>query len=122
MKMNDNSDDSDSIGTKQYQDPFTKEWYCEECFQPINDHLESCQAHQNYKKWSLGILEESERQNTCPRDPAMCTGCPQPKEGPHKFSCYVGGAKASQVILPASKSSEGKYTIQIPPGKTQKPK
>ncbi len=41
-----------------------------------------------------------------------CSGCDQPKTGPHRFSCYVQGK--NQVILPAIQTEDGKFIVNVP--------
>lgn len=51
-----------------------------------------------------------------PNDPTegQCPGCPSPKEGPHKFSCAYGGARATQVTLPVTRHPDGTFSVDPP--------
>jgi hypothetical protein len=108
-------DDDIPAGAPQYKGE-DGQWYCGECKQSIHKHLDSCQTHQNFRKWYRKMLDQSEELNNKPRDPNLCAGCDYPKDGSkgHRFSCSVSGARAGQLILPASMDENGKVTVHIP--------
>lgn len=82
-------------------------WDCGECRMTLPFHLPNCPVHAAY-------LEAEKAKAEYVRPDWMCSGCDQPKEGPHRFSCYVGGPRASQVILPATQNPDGTFSIDPP--------
>lgn len=86
---------------------------CFECRQPLDKHLDSCETYKSFKKWYGAILKRSEKTNNIPRPEGMCTGCDQPKDGRHRFSCVVKGY--SQLALPASRNPDtGIFSVSLP--------
>lgn len=88
-------------------------WSCGECRQTLPYHTPDCPVHAAYLK-----LEKAKAEYV--RPDWMCEGCDKPKEGPHRFSCYVKGARASQVVLPATQNPDGTFSVD-PPYSTNKP-
>lgn len=98
---------------KRSDDDGNEHWDCGECMVTLPYHLPDCPVHAVY-------LEAEKAKTEYVRPDWMCSGCDQPKEGPHRFSCCVGGPRASQVILPATQNHDGTFSID-PPYSTNKP-
>lgn len=86
-------------------------WVCGEC---KARHLDSCKVYQQFRRWYRKVLQENEEAQSKPRPEWMCSGCDQPKEGPHRFSCYVGGARATQLVVPATRKEDGTFVVHLP--------
>lgn len=84
-------------------------WHCNECKQQINEHLDTCETYRGFMAWFRKITEHNE--NPPPRPWWMCKGCDQPEEGSHRFGCSIRGARASQVVLSATRGEDGKFRI-----------
>lgn len=80
-------------------------WICGECQSTMPEHLPTCPVH-------LAFQEYEEKQKTYVRPEWMCTGCDQPKEGPHRFSCCVRGVSSTRMVLPVEKNSDGSFTVK----------
>jgi len=93
-------------------------WCCGECKQELHQHLPTCETDKEFREWYKGVLAKAKALQEQPRPSWMCPGCPLPKDGSqgHKFSCVVGGARASQVVLPAFSTitPDGKVVFTIP--------
>lgn len=40
-----------------------------------------------------------------------CKSCPEHKDGPHRFGCFIHGARANQPIIGVNKSSDGTFHV-----------
>ena len=88
-------------------------WNCGECNKTLPYHTPDCPVHVAY-------LEAEKAKAAYVRPDWMCEGCDRPKEGPHRFSCYARGARASQVVLPVTQNTNGTFSVD-PPYSTNKP-
>lgn len=59
------------------------------------------------------VKEEAEHDGDL-RSGEMCSGCDKPKEGMHRFSCPVGGARANQLVVPVTQKEDGTFKINLP--------
>lgn len=88
-------------------------WTCGECKKTLPYHTSDCPVHAAHLAYEKVKAEYV-------RPDWMCSGCDQPKEGPHRFSCYVKGIGSSQIKLPVTENSNGTlsvdstYSIQKP--------
>ncbi len=82
---------------------------CGECGYVMPEHAANCPVHLKFKesekKWANVEYQRPEGQ---------CPSCPEPKEGPHRFSCAYGGARATQVALPVTRPDDGTFSVDPP--------
>lgn len=79
-------------------------WVCGECKETMPEHTSVCPVHLAFQKYE-------EEQKAYVRPEWMCSGCDQPKEGPHRFGCCVRGIRSTQVILPVTQNSNGNFSV-----------
>lgn len=88
-------------------------WNCGVCKITLPFHTHDCPVHAAY------LASERQKQEYV-RPDWQCSGCDQPKEGPHRFSCYERGSRASQLVLPVTQNPDGTFSVD-PPYSTSKP-
>lgn len=88
-------------------------WACGECKDTLPCHTPDCPVHLAYLAYEKAKVEYV-------RPAYLCTNCDQPKEGPHRFSCAVGGIRATQTVLPVTQNPDGTFSVD-PPYSTNKP-
>lgn len=87
-------------------------WACGECKKTLPYHNPDCPVHAAHL-----VAEKAKAEYVRPE--WQCEGCDQPKEGPHRFSCYARGPRASQVVLPVTQNPDGTFSVD-PPYSTSK--
>jgi len=85
-------------------------WVCGEC---KDRHLDSCKIYQHFRRWYEKLALENEKAQNQPRPEWMCSGCDEPKEGPHRFSCYASETKANQLTVSATQKEDGTFMTHL---------
>lgn len=85
-------------------------WVCGEC---KARHLDSCKVYQQFRRWHEKLFQENEKAQNQPRPEWMCSGCDEPKEGPHRFSCYASETKANQLAISATQKEDGTFMTHL---------